>query len=41
MALLDKEDPYLRGLNFGDSGYILMRRNGSGEFFKVFRSEER
>ena len=41
MALLDKEDPYLRGLNFGDSGYMLMRRNGHGEFTKVFRSEER
>ena len=41
MALLDEEDPYLRGLNFGDSGYILIRRNEQGEFAKIFKSEEK
>jgi protein phosphatase PTC7 len=41
LALLDDEDPYLRGLNFGDSGYLLIRRNELGEPTKVFRSEER
>lgn len=40
-ALLDKEDPYLKGMNFGDSGYMLMRKNEDGKFAKVFRSEEK
>ena len=41
MALLDSEDPYLRALNFGDSGYMLIRRNSQGDPEKIFRSEER
>ena len=41
LALLDEVDPHLRVLNLGDSGYMLLRRNRSQSYKKVFRSEER
>ena len=31
MALIDEEDPLLRGLNLGDSGYMILRKNKEGE----------
>lgn len=41
MAIVDDEDPIVRGLNFGDSGYMLIRRDKEGVPQKVFRTQER
>ena len=42
MALLDNEDPILRALNLGDSGYMLLRRQESDKPYEaIFRSEEK
>ena len=41
MALLDDKDPFVRGLNFGDSGYMIIRNDQAGNPSKVFKSEER
>ena len=41
MALIDPQDPFIRGLNFGDSGYMLIRMNDQGHFNKIFKSEEK
>ena len=42
MALLDNEDPILRALNLGDSGYMLLRRPESDKPYEaIFRSEEK
>ena len=38
MAMIDEEDPIVRGLNFGDSGYMLIRRDDEGIPQKVFRT---
>ena len=42
MALLDNEDPILRALNLGDSGYMLLRRQQNDKPYEaIFRSEEK
>ena len=42
LGLLDEEDPHMRVLNLGDSGYMLLRREDSVKPYEiVFRSEER
>lgn len=42
LGLLDEEDPHMRILNLGDSGYMLLRREKSSKPYEIiFRSEER
>ncbi len=42
LGLLDPEDPHMRVLNLGDSGYMLIRRDSPKEPYEtVYRSEER
>lgn len=41
MASLDHEEELLRTLNYGDSGYLLLRPNSSNtDVEKIFRTEE-
>ena len=39
MAALDKEDPQLRTVNLGDSGYTILRASDN-HFSQVYRSTE-
>ena len=42
LGLLHEDDPHMRILNLGDSGYMLVRKESDGKpFTKVFRSEEK
>ena len=42
LGLLDEQDPHMRILNLGDSGYMLVRRKEVSKPYEIiFRSEER
>ena len=39
IACLDQDRPHLKTVNLGDSGYMLLRKNGM-DLVKMFRSKE-